>query len=427
MLAEGGSDLFKPLLRWYRALLPMALRRTKLWFGQTDATGRNLRPRNVHGAWFLETMTQFGTFVPSEKGYHCTAIREANWTVDWAGNRAVNLHREGSVELLMLGIDYVEHTLDASEFETTVLPLSVAVTDFVASYYEVRPDGQLEIWPTQSLEGYRPGGFPPTRNNTVQNDMPWVAGLHAVVPRLIRLANATPALQNIVNSTQVEKWSKLQASLPPLPTTTESGADIFAAAHVPYAPGAVLGGSEQPYMYPVHPYRLATVIGDPSLLQIGRNTIGYNASHPSSSAISIGDGWQQGVMNVALLGLRSEAMAAVTNHATTAPSQMRFPTYLPSMQDFRPNEDHLSNMRSALQYMLVQHSDTSSNRTLGLLPAWPCGNWSVSFKLHAPLRTTLVGEYDHVSRHLRLHVDPPERQADVVIMGCIEPGNLDIS
>ena len=180
-------------------------------------------------------------------------------------------------------------------------------------------------------------------------------------------------------------------------------------------------------MYPVHPYRLATVMGNSSLLQIGRNTIGYNASHPSNSTIASGHGWQQEVMNVALLGLRSEAMAAVLDHAKTTPAQMRFPAYLPSMQDFRPNEDHLSNMRSALQYMLVQHSDLNSTRTIGLLPSWPCGNWSVNFKLHAPLRTTLHGDYNHVTRHLRVRIDPPERKADVVVMGCVAPENFDIA
>jgi hypothetical protein len=51
----------------------------------------------------------------------------------------------------------------------------VAVTDFVASYYgrtSSSGGGQLDVWPTQSLEGYRPGSFPPTRANTIQNDMP---------------------------------------------------------------------------------------------------------------------------------------------------------------------------------------------------------------------------------------------------------------
>ena len=86
----------------------------------------------------------------------------------------------------MLGLDYYDHTEDTHEFADSILPLAVAVTDFVSSYFGRTPGGQLHIWPSQSLEGFRPGAFPPTENNTVQNDMPWTAGLHAVLPRLIR-------------------------------------------------------------------------------------------------------------------------------------------------------------------------------------------------------------------------------------------------
>jgi hypothetical protein len=86
------------------------------------------------------------------------------------------------------------------------------------------------------------------------------------------------------------------------------------------------------------------------------------------------------------------------------------------MQDFRPNEDHLSNMRSALQYMLLQHSN--SNSSLGLLPAWPCDIWSVSFKLHAPGLTTIEGSYNHTTAELCIDVQPPRRRDDVVVMGC---------
>lgn len=408
MLAEGGGDLFKPLLRWYLGILPLAQRRTTLWFNETDAAGRDLRGKDVHGAWFIETLTQFGTFVPAEKGYHCAQQRNSTWTVDWAGNRAINLHREGSVELLMLGLDYYEHTLDKAEFGTSILPLSVAVTDFVASYYGRTADGELDVWPTQSLEGYRPGSFPPTHNNTVKNDMPWVAGLHAVLPRLLRLAAADSSLG--VGTAQLAKWRRLLSSLPPLPTSGGVGmSEVFVAAQEPYPPHAVLGGSEQPYMYAVHPYRLATVVTGGHNLAVGRHTM-------AKTKDSIGDGWKQGVMNAALLGLSDVAAAAVLNHALTPNGKMRFPAYLPSMQDFRPNEDHLSNMRSALQYMLVQHSDTNSS--VFMMPSWPCRNWSVSFKLHVPQRTTVEGEFNHTTGALRLHVEPAARQVDVHVKGC---------
>ena len=42
-------------MRWYLALLPMAKRRTELWFAETDSAGRNLSAQAVHGAFFMET------------------------------------------------------------------------------------------------------------------------------------------------------------------------------------------------------------------------------------------------------------------------------------------------------------------------------------------------------------------------------------
>ena len=46
----------------YLGLLPMALRRTPLWYPAKGTTSA------AQGAFFIETMTQFGTFLASEKG-----------------------------------------------------------------------------------------------------------------------------------------------------------------------------------------------------------------------------------------------------------------------------------------------------------------------------------------------------------------------
>ena len=74
---QGGADIFRPLLQFYKRLLPLAKRRTEIWFNRTDSAGRDLAGKAVHGAFFMETMTQFGTYVPSEKGYHCSAVRDS--------------------------------------------------------------------------------------------------------------------------------------------------------------------------------------------------------------------------------------------------------------------------------------------------------------------------------------------------------------
>ena len=58
----GGGHLFKPLLRWYLGILSLAKRRTALWFKETDTAGSRAPGRDdVHSAWFIEVMMQFGT------------------------------------------------------------------------------------------------------------------------------------------------------------------------------------------------------------------------------------------------------------------------------------------------------------------------------------------------------------------------------
>lgn len=421
MLRSGDAEQVRPMLRWYLALLPAAMHRTQLWYNNTHP--------GVKGAWFIETMTQFGTFMPSEKGYHCPAIRETSWPIWWAGNHAVNIHRLGSIELIMLGLDYWDHTQDQSEFNTSILPLSTAVLEWVRTYFGRTSTGQLDIWPTQALEGYY-AKFPPNRQNIITNDMPMVAGLRSVIPRLLLAAR-----ENDVPQSQIETWQALYDILPPLPTTTVPAKDptrgnvtVFTAAQLPYAPNASHGGSEVPMDYPIHPFRLATVMynltnntsptglpDDP--VQVGRDTIVSGHGDDGDT------GWQQKVMNLAYLGLAKEAYDEVVAHAQTSSEDMRFPAYLPNMQDFRPNVDHLSNMRTAVQTMLVQHGDVAGRSVIGMLPAWPCDTWSVDFKVHMPLNTIVEGSYNHTTRVLRIdYVSPASREKDIRIMGCSQGG-----
>ena len=49
-----------------------------------------------------------------------------------------------------------------------------------------------------------------------------------------------------------------------------------------------------------------------------------------------------------------------------------------------------------------------------LLPAWPAG-WDVEFKLHAPLQTTVEGEFRD-GKLLRLNVLPEARRGGVEIL-----------
>ena len=64
----------------------------------------------------------------------------------------------------------------------------------------------------------------------------------------------------------------------------------------------------------------------------------------------------------------------------------------------------------ALQTMLMQTED----QKIILFPAWP-QNWNVTFKLHAPLNTTVEGIYNK-GKLEHLSVTPEVRLEDLVQM-----------
>ena len=424
MLRSGDVDLFRPLLRWYLALLPMAKKRAGIWYPNASQVTPGAP---VTGAWFIETMTQFGTFIASEKGYHCPLVRNTTWPVWWGGNSCINLHRVGSIELLMIGLDFWEHTLDEEEWSVSILPLATAVMNWVDSYFPRRgSNGMMDIFPTQALEGFQcnVGLAVPieegVNGNCVNNDMPIVAGLHAVLPRLL-LAGA----ENGVPDTCLAQWRKILAALPPLPMKAlkngTKSIEGFAAAQLPWAKNVHdVPGSETPQMYAVHPYRLASMMGSLGAKGVaaGRATLAFGGGDNGNT------GWKQTPANAALLGLADIAMTEIVERATVSSAPMRFPAFLPSMQDMRPNEDHLSVMRIALQSMLLQHGDGARRHEIGLLPAWPCDKWSVDFKVHVPGKTIVVGRYEHTTRVLTMRIDPAGRRKDVAVLGCVNASSV---
>ena len=68
----------------------------------------------------------------------------------------------------------------------------------------------LQLYIVSVQSGYRPGSFPPTRDNCVRDDMPWTAGLHAVLPRLLRVAattvRATPQQPRSTMVESLDSW-----------------------------------------------------------------------------------------------------------------------------------------------------------------------------------------------------------------------------
>jgi len=259
------------------------------------------------------------------------------------------------------------------------------------------PNGKIVFFPSQSIETWQCVTYPPVESDCVTNDTPDIAGLYGVINRLLALPNGLLTM-NFINLCK-----SLYSRLPAIPTGTKNGQSVFLGGEkLP----ASTSNSENPELYVLHPYRVVT----PTTKQMAINS--YNIR-----TFKCNQGWCQDIMNAALLGLTTETMSQVVDRANTGPATgYRFPGFMPHFQDYEPSSDHLSNMNTALQWMLVQGDDTSSNNIL-MFPAWPCNQWNVDFKLRGPLNTIVEGKYEN-GKLLNFVVTPASRTNNVKFVAC---------
>ena len=151
----------------------------------------------------------------------------------------------------------------------------------------------------------------------------------------------------------------------------------------------------------VFPFRIFSV--GKSDLELGRETFTTRIQREDV-------GWQQISIQAALLGLTAEAKQMLIQRAANKNGSMRFPAIWGPNYDWLPDQCHGGNLLNTAQTMLMQ----SEGRRIILFPAWP-KEWNVSFKLHAPLNTTVEGELRN-GTVTTLTVTLPSRAADVVNM-----------
>lgn len=340
----------------------------------------------------------------------------------------------GGTEVSHMILEHYLYTGDEAALRR-YLPVVTATLDFFLHHYPNRTeDGQtMVLFPAQALETYWCAtegtgggdtwvapffhgrvGDPQAQSNCVVNDHPTVAALHVLLERVLALPTT------ITTEDQRNDWAAMQATLPAVPLITENG---FLSVS-PYASYPVNGGlhnSETPELYSVHPYRY---------FSLGRATLGAKRSlQPALACLEHGgairrtcgngqgnSGWNQGVMNAALLGQAPLAARMVLERALTAPAKgYRFQGFAPHEQDYEPSADHFANMNSALQWMLLQPADDGEGSSV-VLGAWPCA-WDVNFTLKAPRNTTVHGTF-HAGRLAQLEVVPESRRDYVHIATC---------
>ena len=358
MLGSGDFEMMDPWFHMYLEALPLSKARMQTYYKFEGA------------ASFQETMHFWG--MPDNR--------------DWGwgnagpepGNVCIHQYWSGGLELTAFMLDRYDFIQDESFARNTLVPLADPIIAFFDQFWQKRDaNGKIIVDPAQSLEA-----LPWT-----VNPMPEIAGLRFILPRLLALP------RNITSEAMRSRWTRILNELPPVPVAEVDGVKLLRPS------GSFKGGnySENPELYAVFPYRLFA-IGKPDL-DMARATYAKRVNRANY-------GWCQDSIQAACLGLGDEAgrqlVARVTSHKA-----YRFPAMWSGF-DWIPDQDQGCNILTTLQWMLLQ----SDGQKIYVLPAWP-KNWDVSFKLHAPLNTTVEGVYK-AGKMQNFKVTPESRLKDVV-------------
>jgi len=375
--ACGDFDLMRPLFDFYRDAAPLCKARARIY-------------HRVEGVYFPETMTIFGTYSNGDYGWDRRYVEPKDvmcpaWQFCW----------QQGLELVGLMLDYYDYTEDEAFLAGELIPLARDVLGYYGARFPRDANGKIEIRPTQVLETYRPQDVLDKEGRVVGrrqviNDTPSVAGLEAVLTRVLAL----PAGK--ISPADREAWQTMKRSLPPLPLGTENG-ETFIRPAQEFPTNA--WNTENGELYAVSPFRLFGV-GKPNL-EIGLNT--YRRRLFLDVA-----GWSYDGQCAALLGMTDEARRQILHKIANSHPNFRFPAMWGPNFDWLPDQTHGGNLMLTLQYMVLQ----AGRDRIYLLPAWP-KDWNVRFKLRAPRNTVVEGVY-RSGRLTELQVTPPARRGDVV-------------
>jgi alpha-L-fucosidase 2 len=286
------------------------------------------------------------------------------------------------LELSMMMLDYYDYTGDKTFAQHTLVPVATAGLTFFAQHFPHDAQGKLVLDPDNAVETYW----------MAHNPAPDIAGLHAILPRLLALPGG------IVDEATRNDWKRLSGELPDLPQGTAKGVKVL----LPYDGEQTMkvGNSENPELYAVYPFRLYG-LGRPDL-DVALNT--WKARRFKGAGC-----WVQDPIQAAMLGLTDEAQKYIVFDLTRKDPRLKFPAFWDRGHDYMPDEDNGGNGEKGLQEMLMQ----TNGREIILLPAWPT-SWDAEFKLHAPYETTVEGRIVK-GKLVDLTVTPEARKRDVTV------------
>ena len=200
MLNAGDFEQLESLFAGFAGTHALAKARTKIYYpDMTDDAAY----------WPEYTHPLLGTTHP--QSYGCS--RPSSEPPYYSEDRWNHYNVQGGLDLSTLVLDHYLYSANATTLQT-YLPLVASVV----SYYRQRwnqtdAQGKLVFWPTQAIETWQCPGYPPPKPGAdcPANDMPTIAGLRSVLPRLLAL----PA--SLTTAAQRTQWGHFLAQLPDLP------------------------------------------------------------------------------------------------------------------------------------------------------------------------------------------------------------------
>ena len=322
MLACGDYDLMQPLFDMYLRALPLSKGTTKLYYDH-------------EGAFFGETIYFWGTPCNDDFGWNRGGNPQSLMI-----NQYIRRVWQGGLELAQMMLDRYDHTRDRDFAGRCAVPLADAVVTFYDRHYPREKDGTLRIEPAQACETWW----------KAVNPMPEVAGLRAVLPRLLALP------VDLTTPEQRAAWKRLLGQLPPVPLGQLDDRPVLAAA----SEFSSRHNCENPELYAIFPYRLYGV---------GRDDLEMARRSFDARLVKGSQGWQQDPVQSAMLGLADQAAPLVVARFATKDPGSRFPAFWGPNFDWTPDQCHGGNAMLGLQAMVLQ----PVGRKLYVLPAWPAG------------------------------------------------------
>lgn len=127
---------------------------------------------------------------------------------------ADRFHYQGSLEILWQILEDYRYTGNTTTRDRYLIPLATHILGFYAGRFGRDATGKVHVFPTNSLETWQCPD-PSNPSSCPSNDMPTVAGLHAVLALLVDMPGVPPAA--------MVAWRQLQSQLPDLPVGRWAG------------------------------------------------------------------------------------------------------------------------------------------------------------------------------------------------------------